>query len=123
MVGSGHYYELWYLRASTRDFRLLQPQHKPSYIFRVGSLAFAVGMYLLLRHTRLVLSADGIKLQQFGWKLDTEWNNIAHLYDEPGVEGLGLHRPMSCRGANKLTALRNTQIEGASMYSDEQIRL
>ena len=97
------------------------PDTKLHTYFGLGLLAFALGMYLLIRHTRLVLSANGIKLQQFGWKLDTEWDNIAHLYDEPGAEGLVLHRPMTCRGAFKLAALRNTQIEGASMYNAEQI--
>jgi hypothetical protein len=88
----------------------------------IGLLAFAFGMYLLLRHTRLVLSAEGIKLHQFGYKLETAWDNIAHLYDEPGAEGLVLHRPMDCKGALRLAAFRNTQMEGVSMYSAEQIQ-
>jgi hypothetical protein len=98
------------------------PDTKLHTYFGLGLLAFALGMYLLIRHTRLVLSADGIKLHQFGWKLDTEWDNIAHLYDEPGAEGLVLHRPMSCQGAFKLAALRTTQIKGARMYSAEEIQ-
>jgi hypothetical protein len=34
-------------------------------------LAFAVIVYLILRRTRLVLSADGVQLFQFGYKLET----------------------------------------------------
>jgi hypothetical protein len=103
-------------------FNYPNPDTNPYIYVGIGLLVFGLGMYLLIRHTRLVLSADGIRLQQFGWKLDTEWDNISHLYDEPGAEGLVLHRPMDCRGAFKLAALRNTQIEGASMYSAEQIQ-
>src|SRR5688572_24666901 len=55
---------------------------------------FAAVMYLIMRYTRLVLSADGIELYQFGYKLETDWDNVAYLYDESGVEGLVLHRPM-----------------------------
>ncbi len=35
-------------------------------------LVFVAAMYLILRYTRLVLSADGIKLYQFGYKLETD---------------------------------------------------
>lgn len=82
-------------------------------------VAFAALMYLILRYTRLVLSADGIKLYQFGYKLETGWNNVAELYEE----GLVLHRPMDCRGASTLSRARSVSVEGVNFYSDEQIRL
>jgi hypothetical protein len=84
-------------------------------------LAFALGMYLLLRHSRLELSADGIKLHQTGYKLETEWDNIAQLYNEPGAEGLILHRPMECRGAFELAKLCNTRFQG-NMFNAEQLQ-
>jgi hypothetical protein len=85
-------------------------------------LVFAAIIYWIVRRTRLVLSDDGIKLHQFGYMLETDWDNVESLYDAPGNEGLVLHRPMDCRGAFRLAALRNTQIQGARMYSDEQIQ-
>jgi hypothetical protein len=84
---------------------------------------FAGVMYLIMRYTRLELSADGIKLYQFGYKLETDWDNVAHLYDESGVEGLVLHRPMDCQGARTLNNFRNTKIKGVQFYSSEQIQL
>jgi hypothetical protein len=84
--------------------------------------AFAAIMILILRYARLVLSADGIKLYQFGYKLETDWDNVAYLYDAPGGEGLVLHRPMVCRGASALGRFRNVEIEGVNFYGDEQIQ-
>lgn len=84
--------------------------------------AFAAVMILILRYTRLALSADGIKLYQLGFKLETDWNNVAYLYDAPGGEGLVLHRPMECRGARLLSIFRNVEVEGVNLYGDEQIR-
>lgn len=85
-------------------------------------LVFAVVMYLILRYTRLVLSSDRIELYQFGYKLETDWDNVAYLYDAPGVEGLVLHRPMDCRGAHTLSSFRHTKIKGLDFYSPEQIQ-
>lgn len=84
--------------------------------------AFAAIMYLILRFTRLMLSADGIKLYQLGYKLETDWDNVAYLYDASGGEGLVLHRPMVCRGARTLSRFRNVEVEGANVYGDEQIQ-
>jgi hypothetical protein len=86
-------------------------------------LAFGVAMYLLLRYTRLVLSADGIKLYQFGYVLETGWDNVAYLDDSPDSEGLVLHRPMDCSGAFTLSAGRNINIKGATLFSAEQLQL
>src|SRR5688500_12826710 len=44
-------------------------------------------LYVLLRYTRLELSVNGIKLYQFGYTLETTWDNIAALYDGAGAEG------------------------------------
>ena len=80
-------------------------------------------MHWIARRTRLVLSDDGIQLHQFGFTLETAWDNIESLYNVPGQEGLVLHRPMEGRGASRLAALRNTHVQGARMYSEEQIQL
>lgn len=86
-------------------------------------LGFAVVMYLIMRRTRLVLSAAGIELYQFGYKLETDWNNVASLDDESGFEGLILHRPMECPGAERLSRHRDATVRGASLFSPEQMQL
>ena len=103
-------------------FNPSNPDTKLLTYFGLGLFAFAFGIYLLIRHARLVLSVEGIKLHQFGWQLDTEWDNIAHLYEGPGAKGLVLHHPMGCYGALNLALHSNTQIEGTRMYSDEEIK-
>jgi hypothetical protein len=92
-------------------------------------LAFAAVIYLILRRTRLVLSAESAKLYQFGYQLETDWDNIAYIYDEPGAEGLVLRRPMDCLGASTLSRFRNVESPGGEFsgggrfYSPEQIQL
>jgi hypothetical protein len=81
-------------------------------------LALGVGMYLLLRYTRLVLSAEGINLYQFGYKLETTWSNVANLYDMPGAQGLVLHSPMDCRGAEVFGAARKV----GGLFNEEQMQ-
>jgi hypothetical protein len=111
-------------------FGLLNPdERKPSVIIGFVFLALAALIYLLVRRTRVQLSADGIKLYQTGYRLETDWDNIASFHDEPGAEGLVLHRPMDCPGARTLAAFRNVSTpggdfsEGANFYSDDQIQL
>jgi hypothetical protein len=82
-------------------------------------LVFAAVMYLIMRYTRLVLSSEGVKLYQFGYKLETAWSNVANLYDMPGAQGLVLHRPMDCRGAKVFGAFRNV----GELFNEEQIQL
>ena len=82
-------------------------------------LAFAAVMYWVMRYTRLVLSADGVKLYQFGYKLETGWDNVAGLYDMPGAQGLVLHRPMDCWGAKVFGAARNV----GELFNEEQVHL
>ena len=82
-------------------------------------LAFAVVMYLIVRYTRLVLSPEGVKLYQFGYRLETAWSNVANLYDMPGAQGLVLHRPMDCRGAKVFSAFRNV----GGLFNSEQMQL
>ena len=94
-----------------------------AFIAGIALLAFAAVMYLILRRTRLVLSADGVTLYQFGYTLETDWDNVAALNDYSGEEGLILHRSMDCPGAVKLSDNRNAQIRGANLFSDEQIQL
>lgn len=89
----------------------------------IAFLAFAAVMYLILRYTRLVLSADGVNLYQFGYKLKTDWDNVAVLYAEPGAEGLVLHHSMDCPGARILNDYRHTKIKDENLYNDEQIQL
>ena len=81
-------------------------------------------LYVLLRYTRLELSERGVKVYQFGYTLETEWDNVAALYDVAHAEGLILHRPMQCGGATVLGAFRNTGAPaGLLLYNDEQVRL
>ena len=81
-------------------------------------------MYLLLRYTRLELSERGVKLYQFGYTLESPWDNVAAFYDVKRAEGLVLHRPMECKGASVLRAFRKTGTGGAvRMYNDEQVSL
>jgi hypothetical protein len=82
-------------------------------------LAFAAIMYLIMRYTRLELSADGVKVRQFGYKLETDWDNVAQLYDMPGGQGLILHRPMDSLGAQVFSAARNV----GELFDEEQIQL
>ncbi len=87
-------------------------------------LALTAALYLILRHTRLALSDEGIKLFQLGYTLETEWDNVAYLYDKGfGSQGLVLYRPMDCPGAGALGRFRHTQVEGVNLYTDEQIQL
>ena len=81
-------------------------------------------LYALMRYTRLELSGRGVKLYQFGYTLETEWDNVAALYDVAGAQGLVLHRPMQCGGAAVLRAFRNTGAPASlRLYNDEQVRL
>lgn len=96
---------------------------KMAFIMGIALLVFAAVMYLILRRTRLVLSAGGVSLYQFGYTLETAWENVAALNDYSGEEGLILHRSMDCPGARKLSDRRHAQIRGANLYNDEQIQL
>lgn len=80
-------------------------------------------MYFLMRYTRLVLSDDGVKLYQFGYRLETDWSNIAYLDDDSGREGLILLKPMDCSGASTLRSARNLAMKGVGFYNDKQIKL
>jgi len=84
-------------------------------------LIFAGVMFLILQRTRLEFSDEGVKLFQFGYLLETDWDNVSHLYDAPGTEGIVLHRAMVCAGARTLYNHRNTQIKGVNSYTPEQI--
>lgn len=101
------------------------PQNSKTFAFLMGLalLVFAAVMYLILRRTRLVLSADRVTLYQFGYTLETNWENLAILQDEAGEEGLVLHQPMDGAGARKLSDNRDTKIRGAKLFNDEQIQL
>ena len=85
----------------------------------LASLVFAFIMYLIMRRTRLVLSARGVELYQFGYKLETDWNNVGSLTDE----GLVLHCPMDCPGAERLSRHRDVTVRGATFFSPEQMQL
>ena len=81
-------------------------------------------LYLLLRYSRLELTERGIKLYQIGYTLETEWDNVAALYDVGGAEGLVLHRPMQGRGASVLRGFRHTGAgAGVRLYNHEQVPL
>lgn len=87
-------------------------------------LAFAALLYLLMRYTRLVLTERGVRLRQIGYTLETDWDNVARLAEQPGRQGLVLHRPMDCRGASVLRAFRRTRTTAATrFYDDEQVSL
>jgi hypothetical protein len=94
-----------------------------AFIIGIAFLVFAAVMYLILRRTRLVLSAGGVSLYQFGYTLETDWGNVAALNDYSGEEGLILHRSMDSPGARRLSDNRYTKISGANLYNDEQIQL
>ena len=98
-----------------------------------GALVWGGGVFivcalfvtLLVRYTRLTLSEDGIRLRQAGYTLETEWQNVAQLYNLPRAEGLVLHQPMDSRGASVLRGFRNTRfgIGRLRFYNQEQARL
>jgi len=94
-----------------------------AFIAGIAMLVFAAVMYVILRRTRLVLSAGGVSLYQFGYTLETDWENVASLNDYSGEEGLILHRSMDCLGAKKLSDKRYAEIRGANLFNDEQIQL
>ena len=89
----------------------------------IASIAFGFVMLLILRRTRLECSPNGVELHQFGYKLETDWDNVAHLHDGPGPRGLVLHRPMNSVGARTLADHRDVRINNTNFYTDEQIRL
>ena len=93
--------------------------------FLTGLFLFgcAAVLYVLLRYTRLEVSERGVKVYQFGYTLETAWDNVAALYDVAGAEGLVLHRPMEGGGASVLRAFRKTGTRSLRLYNDEQVRL
>jgi hypothetical protein len=96
---------------------------KLAFIMGIALLVFAAVMYLILRRTRLVLSPGGVSLYQFGYTLETGWENVAALNEYSGEEGLILHRSMDGPGARKLSDKRHAEIRGANLFNDEQIQL
>jgi hypothetical protein len=87
-------------------------------------LLFGAVMYFIVRRTRLVLTAEGVRLHQLGYVLEAEWSNVVCLYDFSHAEGLVLQEPMASHGARTLAANRYAQSQpGVSFYSDEQIQL
>lgn len=106
------------------DSRPAQPEtiNIPVYI-GLFFLAFAVAMYFLMRYTRLVLSDEGVKLYQFGYRLETDWSNVAYLDEGSGREGLVLLRPMNCPGASTLRSARHLAMKDVGFYNDKQIKL
>lgn len=105
------------------DSRADRPETKEVAVYMgLFFLAFAIVAYFLMRYTRLVLSPEGVKLYQFGYRLETMWNNIDYL-DDSEIQGLVLRRSMECSEAYTLSNARNLAINGEAFYTGEQIRL
>jgi hypothetical protein len=74
----------------------------------------------LVSYTRLELSAGGVALRQFGWRLEAPWDRIDHLRMDRGREGFVVTEPMQTKGARRLASVSGFGMYGTSMYSDEQ---
>jgi hypothetical protein len=100
------------------------PEPKTAAIWAgLGFLVFGVGMYLILRHTRLVLTTRGVKLIQFGYTLETGWENVAQLDESPDNEGLVLKLPMECNGSYRFSRFRYSGYGDTPLFTREQLQL
>ncbi len=90
-----------------------------------GATFFVMGGFvsLLVRTTSLEVSPEGICLQRVGGAVETKWSNLSGVLLKPGHEGLITVAPLTGKGADMLSAMRNTTYYYSRFYSEEEREL
>ena len=92
----------------------------------VGALLFAIltlvvlGLHALISYARFELTAEGVRLRQFGMNLAAPWTEVAGLRLDPGHEGFVTRRPIGGSGAANLEAVRGLGWYFIPIYNEEQ---
>jgi hypothetical protein len=92
----------------------------------VGALVFAIltlvvlGLHASISYARLELTAEGVRLRQFGMNLAAPWVDVAGLRLERGHEGFVTLRPIRGSGAANLAAVRGLGWYFIPIYNKEQ---
>lgn len=93
-----------------------------------GALAGVIAipsLVLVWCKPRLVLSAAGVVRDDFGYRLESPWENIAELRLVPGSEGFVLRAPMASPAARRFSAATRTRLAPAAvrLYPPEVLGL
>lgn len=83
-------------------------------------MVIALPFDLIVRRTRLELSATGVRLRQTGYELAARWDDIEDLRLTPGREGFVTRAPMAGKGAARLARLRFAGAANVALYDAEQ---
>jgi hypothetical protein len=92
----------------------------------VGALVCAIltllvlGLHVSISYARLELTAEGVRLRQFGMNLAAPWIDVAGLRLDRGHEGFVTLRPISGSGAANLAAVRSLGWYFIPIYNKEQ---
>jgi len=79
-----------------------------------------LGLHALISYPRLELTADGVRLRQFGMNLAAPWNDVAGLRLDPQHEGFVTHHPIGGSGAANLAAAQDFGWYFIPIYNKEQ---
>ena len=86
-----------------------------------GVIAFLV--YLPIWRTRLILTAEGIRLHQAGYTLETSWSNIDSLNSGRGAESFITREAMTGKGPRRLAAASQIGRGLVGFYDEERLAL
>lgn len=93
-------------------------------VLLIGISAVVLALWhLLIRYTRLELSAEGVRLVQFGYQLSQRWDQIVGIRLDKGREGLITREPMDSDGAHRLASFRYASVKSTALYDDQQKQL
>jgi hypothetical protein len=97
---------------------------RPAFLVTAG-LVFLITLpfHFIVRGTRLVLCATGVRLRQAGYDLAASWDEIEDLNLTRGREGFVTREPMTGKGAARLARFSFAGGPFASIYDAEQQRL
>ncbi len=94
--------------------------------FLIGGALFlgvTLCIHVLVRFARLELSEQGIRLRQFGYRLESPWSDLSDLWLDRGHEGLITSRPVGGKGQALLASSAHAvtgMFLGAGPYTAEQ---
>lgn len=78
---------------------------------------------LVFRWARLELTAQGVRLRQVGYTLETAWSNINAIGLTRGAEFLVTAQPMTGKGCKRLAAAAQPKKVLAAMYDQGRVDL
>lgn len=90
----------------------------PAGLLFIALLPFLFGAQWLIDRTRLEVSAEGVRLRQTGYTLETKWENIIDMRIEHGRDAFITRDPVSGKGQELLAATAGVGVNFMPLYDD-----